>query len=531
MLGLELAVTLAAVILLCDALSRRLGVAPPILGLGFGVLLGLVPGLAEVHLPPEVVLLLFLPALLYWESLTTSLREIRTNIRGIVLTSTVLVVLTAAAVATVLHLLGLPWGPAWVLGAAVAPTDATAVGILARSLPRRTVTTLRAESLVNDGTALVVFALAVTVTTGEGTITPLHVVGLVLLSYLGGGAAGLVTAWLATQLRRRALDALQENMITLLTPFAAYLIAELIGASGVIAVVVCGLTMSQIGPRVGRPETRIQTTAVWDLGTGMLNGALFVLVGLEFVPAVRRLTSVGILQALVAVAAVTAVLVVVRIAFLFGSAYLIRLIDRRPQQRLLRVSNRARIVSGLSGFRGAVSLAVALSVPATAHSGGSFPDRDLIVFVTAGVIAATLIGQGAGLPRVVRWARLPRDAGVAEERHLAQIRATEAALVALPQLAAQLGTDPDTAQQIRREYENTLRALRDTDGDPDGATAPGRDQAATELRRALIARKRDTVLALRDQQQIDDIVMRQILARLDIEAVRLTPQLGADGME
>src|ERR1700722_4876795 len=172
MLGLELVVVLGLGVLLCGVAARRFGVAPPVLLLASGALLGFIPVLRQVHLPPQVVLLLFLPALLYWESLTTSLREIRSNLRVIVLTSTVLVIVTAWAAAATAHALGLPWGPAWVLGAAVAPTDATAVGVLARSLPRRTVTVLRAESLVNDGTALVIYGLAVGVTVGEEHLTP-----------------------------------------------------------------------------------------------------------------------------------------------------------------------------------------------------------------------------------------------------------------------------------------------------------------------------------------------------------------------
>ncbi|MFC9914388.1 cation:proton antiporter [Streptomyces sp. NPDC059862] len=161
MLGLDLIVVLGLALLLGEGIGHRLRVAPPVLLLVIGALLGFVPALREVHLPPEVVLLLFLPALLYWESLTTSLRQIRRDLRGIILMGTTLVIATAGAVAVVAHALGLGWGPAWVLGAAVAPTDATAVGVLAKSLPRRNVTLLRAESLINDGTALVVYGLAV----------------------------------------------------------------------------------------------------------------------------------------------------------------------------------------------------------------------------------------------------------------------------------------------------------------------------------------------------------------------------------
>src|SRR3954463_5283727 len=182
MLGLEAVVALGAALLAGSVLARRAGIAPPVILLVCGLLLGFVPALRRVHLPSEAVLLLFLPALLYWESLNTSLREIRSNLRVIVLASTLLVIATAAAVAAVAHQLGLGWGPAWVLGAAVAPTDATAVGVLARTLPRRNVTLLRAESLINDGTALVIYSLAVGITVGEEHLGTLHVSWLLLLA-------------------------------------------------------------------------------------------------------------------------------------------------------------------------------------------------------------------------------------------------------------------------------------------------------------------------------------------------------------
>ncbi|WP_406437293.1 cation:proton antiporter [Streptomyces sp. NBC_01613] len=274
MLGLELVVMLGLAVLVCNAVGERLRIAPPVLLLGAGALLGFVPPLREVHLPPEAMLLIFLPVLLYWESLTTSLREIRNNLRGIVLVSTLLVVFTAWAVAAAMHALGMPWGPAWVLGAAVAPTDATAVGVLAKMLPRRNVTVLRAESLVNDGTALVVYGLAVGITVGEEHLSVPHVGGLFLLAYAGGAAAGALVAWLAIKVRRLFDDPLLGNVAALVTPFTAYLLAELIHASGVLAVVVCGLIISQVGPRMVAAETRRQGQASWSLATFVLKGAL-----------------------------------------------------------------------------------------------------------------------------------------------------------------------------------------------------------------------------------------------------------------
>ncbi|MFI6375698.1 Na+/H+ antiporter [Streptomyces sp. NPDC050546] len=522
MIGLELVVVLGVAILLGERVGHRLRVAPPVLLLVMGALLGFVPALREVQLPPEAVLLLFLPALLYWESVTTSLREIRRDLRGIVLLSTALVIGTAGAVAAVAHGLGLGWGPAWVLGAAVAPTDATAVGVLARALPRRNVTLLRAESLINDGTALVLYGLAVGITVGEEHFTVPHVSRLFLVSYLGGAAAGLLTAWLAIRARGLLGDPRLGNVATILTPFTAFLLAELVHASGVLAVVIAGLVMSQAGPRMVRAETRRQAEEFWSLATFLLNGSLFVLVGLEAQSAARDLNGTDLTSAVIAVAAVSAVVVGTRFAFLFTVPYLIRLLDRRPQQRLRRMTYRHRVVSAMSGFRGAVSLAVALSVPTALDSGAPFPDRDTIVFVTSGVIVTTLVVQGLLLPAVVRWARLPRDTSVEEERFLAETTATEEALKSLHDVAAEFGTDPEVVERMRQEYETHLQVLRAGGDEADDEQVLRHDRHYTAIRLALLARKRAAVLRLRDEREIDDTVLRHVQRQLDLEEVRLS---------
>ncbi|GAA2136283.1 Na+/H+ antiporter [Glycomyces algeriensis] len=520
--ALELVVLLGAALLVGHVLARRSGIAPPLVLLAVGALVGLIPAVRQMQLPPEVVLLLFLPVLLYWESLTTSMREIRNNLRGIVLMSTLLVIATAGTVAVAAHALGLPWGPAWVLGAAVAPTDATAVGAFAKSLPRRQVTVLRGESLINDGTALVVFGLAVGITVGEEHFSVPHVSALFLLAYGGGAAVGALVAWVNMNLRRRLDDPLLGNLVMILAPFTAYLLAEFIHASGVVAVVVSGLIMAYVAPRIIRAEHRRQAMAVWPLATFIINGILFLLVGVEIQYALRHLSRSDLGTALIAIGLISVLLVAVRFAFLFASAYLIRLIDRRPKQRLLRIDNRTRTVSGVAGFRGAVSLAVALSVPVLLDSGAPFPDRDFIVFVTSGVIVVTLVVQGLLLPRIVRWARIPRDTSVDEERSLAETLATEEAMAALPEIAADLGSDPEVVDWARQEYEANLAAVRaegaGTADDP--AVRRSRDHAA--LRLALIDHKRATVVRLRDERRIDDTVLRRLQASLDDEEVRLT---------
>ncbi|MFG6401733.1 Na+/H+ antiporter [Microbacterium sp. P04] len=537
MLALEVVVVLAAAILVSTLLAQRLRIAPPILLLACGALLGFVPALAQVQLPPEAVLLVFLPALLYWESITTSLREIRSNLRGVALMSTLLVFATAAAVASIAHLFGVPWGPAWVLGAAVAPTDATAVGALTRSLPRSDVTSLRAESLVNDGSALVLYGIAVSATVGEMQVGALSIGGSLVLSYGGGFLAGCLVAAIAVWARPRLKNAMIENVAILLTPFTAFLLAELIHASGVLAVVTAGLIMSQAGPRVGKAAARQQTESFWSLATFLLNGSLFVLVGIQLQGVVQDLTGASLGLGLALVAVVSVCLVVVRLAFLFITAYTIRALDRRPSQRRRRMSNRSRVVSGLAGFRGAVSLAAALAVPATMADGTPFPDRSLIIFVTAGVIVVTIVGQGLTLPAVVRWAKLPKDTSVSEERLFAETTFYKAALADLPEIARRLGTDAEVTERLRTEYEEHLEELdaetrafeKDDRPDAPGDTSKNAEPAAVrrrrqmvELRLALLRHKRATMIELRDEKRIDDIVLRQLQDRLDIEEVRLT---------
>ncbi|MCF7553522.1 Na+/H+ antiporter [Pseudonocardia sp. WMMC193] len=519
MLGLEMAVVLGAALVLCGALARRFPIAPAILLVLVGVLVGFAPHLREAQLPPEVVLLVFLPVLLYWESLTTSLREIRNNLRVVLLTSTVLVFVTAAAVAAVAHALGLAWGPAWVLGAALAPTDATAVGVLARRLPRRTVTTLRAESLINDGTALVIYGLAVGVTVGEEYLSPAHVSGLLVLAYGGGLLAGAVVGLLSWQVRRRMDDPMLENLAMLVTPFAAFLLAEAVHASGVLAVVACGLFLSQVTPRITGAVTRQTSVPFWTVTTTVISSSLFVLVGLQAHTAVRALPSASLGRAVVDILVVTAVVIGVRWAWLYTMPYLIRALDRRPEQRLRRVGARQRSVSAVSGFRGAVSLAAVLAVPQTLDSGAPFPDRDLIVVITSGVIVLTLL-QALLLPRVVRFARLPPDDSVTEERRYAQVFIIDAAIDSLPETARELGVDEDIERRVRIEMEKR-RQVAAADG-PEADQVLRHDDQYANLHLALIARKREALLELRDERRIDDIVLRQVQSGLDVEEIRFS---------
>jgi Na+/H+ antiporter len=468
-------------------------------------------------------------------------------------------VATAFAVAWVANLFGMPWEAALILGAAVAPPDATAVAALGRTLPRRNFMLLKAESLTNDGTALVIYAIAVGIALG-GRYTPLSISGMVLLSYVGGIAAGAAIAGAAYLVMRRLADPIALNVALLLAPFAAFLLAELIHASGVLAVVVAGLIVAFVSPRISTAASRRQTEAAWPLGSYVLNGALFVLIGLQVQAVAQEIEAADIGRLLGIVVAVWVVLLVVRFLFQVSSAYLLRALDRRPSQRARRMSHRARVVSTFAGFRGAVSLAIALSVPTVLANGQPLPGREAIVFVTAGVIILTLLVQGPLLPAIVRWARLPEDTTAGDELHLAQRAITTAALNALPDLATEHGVSDEVRDNLRRDYQESLELanarrmaaeqrlaseqgreftpprerMDTTDGTDieaegedvevivDMMSPLTRDEEHRRLRLAVLDRKREVLIRLRREGVVDDMIARQVQTKLDIEELRLS---------
>jgi len=518
--GLVVVVTLVATVLAGTILGKRYRVGPPVLLILLGGMLGLIPRFGETQLDGEIVLLLFLPAILYWESMNTSFREIRANLRVIVLVSVGLVIATAVAVSWTARSLGMEPHAASVLGAVLSPTDAAAVAGLAKKLPRRPLTVLRAESIINDGTALVLFAVTVAVATGSPSIGPIDLVGRFVGSYLGGIAAGLLVGAAVTLLRRRIDSPLEEGALSVLTPFAAFLLAQTFHCSGVVAVLVSALVLSYVGPRVIGARSRLQAYAFWDMATFLINGSLWVFVGVQIPGAVHGIENVGagLRHATVLALAVTGVVIVTRIAWTEITTVLLRTLDRRAVQRTRRVGWRQRAVSSWAGFRGAVSLAAALAVPLTTHAGTPFPDRNLIIYVVTFVILVTVLVQGSTLPAVVRWARMPEDAAHAAELHLARTRAAEAALEALPQVADELDVSPDLVGRLLKEYQDQAELVAVSD-QPNAAAE--RDDMVRRVHLGVLEHKRSAVTELRDRNQIDDIVLREVQAEMDLEEVRL----------
>jgi monovalent cation/hydrogen antiporter len=528
--ALVLIVALVSTVIVGTLIGRRYRVGPPVLLIVLGALLGLIPAFAHVRIDGQIVLLLFLPAILYWEGLNTSFREIRANARIIVFLSVALVIATAVAVSWTARSLGMEPHAAGVLGAVLSPTDAAAVAGLAKKLPRRSLTVLKAESLINDGTALVLFAVSVHVAVGGAAISPTEVTARFVLSYLGGIAAGLLAGGLATLLRKRIDAPQEEGALSLLTPFAAFLLAQAVGCSGVVAVLVSALVLAYSGPLVIRARSRLQSFGFWDIATFLLNGSLWVFVGVQIPSALRGVSSgdVGLRRAVLIAVVITGVVIVSRIFWEEITTVLIRLIDRRAVQRERRVNWRQRFVTAWSGFRGAVSLAAALAVPTTTLSGAPFPDRSLLIFIVIFVILVTVLVQGSTLPAVVRWARIPDDVTHTEELKLARTRGVQAALDALPTVADEVGIPDGLRRRLQKEYEEKAALVLATENSsPDNRLIKGKEKVR-QVRLGVLEQKRREITALRNQNLIDDIVLRELQEEMDLEEVQLLNAADAD---
>ncbi|MEV1145821.1 Na+/H+ antiporter [Micromonospora sp. NPDC049799] len=518
--ALVLIVVLGSTVLIGTTLGGRYSVAPPVLLIAMGALLALLSPLSHVVLGPEVVLLLFLPAILYRESITTSLREIRANLFVITLLAVGLVGVTMVGVALLARQFGVDPEAAWVLGAVLAPTDAAAVSGLAKRMPRRLLTTLHAESLINDGTALVLFSVAVGLIVSGIEPTPLGLIARFAGAAVGGVAAGLLVGGAVILIRRRLDDPQREGGLSVLTPFAAFLLAELVHASGVLAVVVAGLLLSYAGPRIIRARSRVVAYTFWDLSTFLINGSLFVLLGMQVPRALRGLTSISTGRAVVIAVVVTVLVVAIRMAWIHLSTAAVRLFDRSARDNP-EFSWRVATAAGWAGFRGAVSLAAALAVPMAMSSGAPVFERDLILFVTTLVIVFIMLVQGTTLPVVVRWAGLVGDQRRGDEVRLARMRATEVGLAALPGIADRLGVQRDVVDRLRADYEEHLHHVRSLDTAQEVEEAAGAADLDRRLRLAVLDHKRRELTRLRDSNEIDDFVLRDVQAELDIEEIRL----------
>jgi monovalent cation/hydrogen antiporter len=520
---LEAVVLLLGAVLILMAVARRILIPYPIFLVLGGLILGFVPGVPAVRLDPEIVFLIFLPPILWAAAYFTSLRDFQANLRPITLLAVGLVLATTAAVAAVAHAIvpGLGWPAAFALGAIVSPPDAVAATAIARRLriPHRVVTILEGESLVNDAAALVLYRAAVAATV-TGTFVAGEVLWQFVLAAAGGVAIGLAIGFVTREALHHAEDSLVETAITLLVPYAAWILAERVHASAVLACVAGGLYVRRGFSTAVPPATRIRARAVWDLLVFLLNGVIFVLIGLQL----RAIRDAGLGESPARLvmygAVISAVAIVVRLLWVPLATVIPRLISPALNRRDPLPPWSAVFLLAWTGMRGIVSLAAALALPLTTASGAPFPSRDQIVVITFEVILATLVLQGLTLSPLIRRLRLGDDTTLELEEAHARQEAGRAALARLDDLARAPGASREDIERMRTLY--TQRVQRASSIDPGADAESARAQAALRrLRHETLSAERRALIALRDQGVISDDVLHRLEQELDIEAIRI----------
>ncbi|MFL5777884.1 MAG: Na+/H+ antiporter [Chloroflexota bacterium] len=502
-------------------LARRFGVAYPIMLVLGGLVLGFVPNLPRVEIDPDLVFLLLLPPVLFGAGFSTPIRELKANRRPIALLAIGLVLFTTVVVAVVAHALvpNLDWGPAFALGAIVAPPDAAAATAIFRRLgvPRRVVAILEGESLLNDAAALVVYRFAIAATlTGSFSLVaaPVQFLAVAAGGIVVGGVVGLVV----TEAWRRTTVSNLEIAVSLIAPFAAYLPAELLGVSGVLSAVVAGVIAGRRSPRVLSAEARLLGQGVWDIVIFLINGAVFILIGLSLPVIIDALGSDRLPGALALGLVMSLTVILARFAWVFPATYIPRWVSSKIRQADPAPPPNAVFVIAWAGMRGAVSLAAALALPIEPEP---FPERDLIIFLVFCVILATLVGQGLTLaPLVRRLGVTGPGAGRSDEEVEARAAATSAAVEELDRLELRFPTHMPLIEQLRDRFDHEAsHATTDGERPPDES-----EQELIEhrqIRRGVIDAEREAVIRLRDEGTINDDTLRRIERDLDLEELRM----------
>jgi Na+/H+ antiporter len=522
MKGFETLLGLLFASALLAALARKVRLPVPIVMVVGGVAAAFAPVVRELAIDPDVAFAVFVPPLLFRAATTTSVREIRDHARSVALLAVGLVIATMVVVAAVARYAvpGLAWPAAFVLGAVLSPPDAVVSIALARALKvhHTIVSLVEGEGLLNDTTAFVVYGQAVrAVVTGRFSIA--LAVPEFLLVGLGGAVVGVAVYFLISRLRRLSKDPIVLNVIWLLTPFAAFLPAERIGASGVLAVVVAGVLLRRWSSLAVSAETRFKGQGVFDVLEFILNGLMFILIGMQVGAILRNPNAPLLFQVLRATAVVTGAIVVFRFVWMFVTAYLPRLSARVRKREGVPPPGNVALLSWM-GIRGGDSLVTALALPTITAAGAPFPSRELIVATTFGVILATMLLQGLTLAPFIKLMRLPADHSLDGEVVLARRKLVEASDAWLRHVAKQGNEPGGILERVRGHYARKAQLELDLEGE-------GQDRATAEtyrrIEQGLLAERRRAAVALRNERVIDDEVLGRLERELDLEELRISP--------
>jgi len=510
-----IAIAFAAVVVAVTAIARRLPVPPPILQVLAGFALGMIPGVAMPQIDADLVFFVFLPPVLWAAAFFTSLRDFNANRRPIALLAIGLVLATSAAVAIAARMLfpAMPWAVAVALGAIVSPPDAVAAAAIVSRLPvpRRVVVILEGESLVNDASALILYRSAVAAAV-TGTFSWGESVVRFFLDAGVGVLVGILVAWLVLRLLRLSRDPMAETLLTLAAPYVAWLAAESLHVSAVLACVAGGVYLRRHFSNAVAPMSRLNNRSVWDLVVFVLNAAIFLLLGLQFrallaaVPSGTMLSLVrdGLLISLVAI--------VVRLLWVPIATALPRVVSRRVRRNDPLPSKRGVFLVAWTSMRGIVSLATALALPAVLASGAPFPYRSEIIVITVCVILVTLVVQGLTLAPIIRAFRFTPEKSHHLEARAARLEASRRGAEVLDDLSHEEWVDERDVEWLRNELRDRIRLLEHHAGEPEGRR---------RLRGAMLRAERRMLVRLRNEGAISDDVLRELEQELDLEAVRV----------
>jgi monovalent cation/hydrogen antiporter len=513
----ELILICLVVVALLSIVARRIRIPSSILLTIAGIFLALVPALPTLYLQPQLVFNLFLPPLIYPAALYTSWRDFRSNLRPILSLAILLVLLTMTVIAALFHYVtGFPWAVGFVFGALISPPDAVAALSITQNLrvPRKIIVILEGESLINDATSFISFRFAV-----AAVMTGAFSLGAASLQFLfaatGGVIVGLAIGWVATRVQKGLDDPPVQTMFSLLTPYVAYFTGERLHVSGILAVVITGIYYGWRAPRILTGRMRLQAIPVWDMVVFILNGVLFMLIGLQLPQVLRALAPTGIAQVLGLAVIIVIVMVLVRFVWMFGMSYFPGTLKRRRKNRF---PWQQTTLIAWTGLRGADSLAGALAIPFLLPNGAAFPGRDIILLLTFCVIFGTLVVQGLTVTPLVRWLGVVDDHTTEREERLARLKANEMALARLEELESSHQAKPATIERLRAEYLDRIGQL--------GAESPHQSRRLysadfEELACELLHTERETVITLRNEEAISDQALRRIQRDIDLAEARL----------
>ncbi|GAB3789445.1 Na+/H+ antiporter [Spirosoma horti] len=524
---IEIVTSLLGVTTLLAVIARRLRISYPILLVITGLVIGWVPGLPPVILSPDAVFLVFLPPLLYYAAWQIDNVELKLYSRSVSFLAVGLVLFTSTVVALVAYMFipGFSLAQGYLLGAIIAPPDAIAASSVMKGLnvPKRITTVLEGESLINDASSLIIYRYGlIAVLTSQFVLwkAGLQFIGIAVASVL----AGLLIGWVAILVHKAiSRDTVTNTAITLLIPYGSYLVAEELHISGVLVVVTVGLYVSARSEQVFTYQSRLQTNSVWETVVFLLNGLVFILIGLQLPTIVSELNGYTLTQALNYALLISAVAIVCRIAWVFPGAYLPRWFSKRIRQREVKPTWQQVSVVSWAGMRGVVSLAGALALPLTLPNGQPFPGRDLILFITFGVIFCTLVLQGLTLPVLIDElnVRAPVDEKL-EERKLRRKMAQQV-ITHLEANHSAGSVHDDVLNYVKNAYELRINELNGMLRAKNASDRPAElYQEAIRLQLELLSVERTVLSEQRKDSLLDDDTLRKLEQELDLEAARLS---------